>query len=649
MEHATVLSNGGSMDAKDTVFKRFQTAARDYPENTMLKTKNGKQEFRSLSYKDCYEMVERVGTGLHSLGIKRGDHVGIMSDNRYEWILSDLGILGLGAIDVPRGSDSTDEEMAYILNHADCKATFAENETQVKKILKHKDKLPLLSIIIVYDEVKSVSAYADTVDLFTFSQLMEKGAAALEKDPAFFDNEASVGTLDDIATIIYTSGTTGEPKGVLLPNRSFIFQLDRIYDYIPAKPGDMFISVLPAWHSFERAVEYIIINVAATIGYSKPVGAVMLPDMAVLKPQWMASVPRIWESVRGAVIRNAAQSGKVKQTLFYFFLAVGETHAVLRNLFKGLTPQFTKRSKVLDIAFSVIPLLLLTPFKLLGDVLVFSALKKKLGGGFKAGISGGGALPSYVDRFFQAAGIQLLEGYGLTETGPVLCVRKYTMPVSGTIGPILPDVEWKLVDGEGETVPQGQKGVLVVKSPQVMEGYYKREEATAAVIKNGWLDTGDLAISTIPGELKIVGRAKETIVLLGGENIEPLPIEEKLLQSDLIEQIMVLGQDQKFLGALIVPEFSKVEEMAKDKNISYIDKEELLSVPEIQEQFHDEIQKLVNPKAGFKPFERIFRFYLLPAEFEVGRELTHTLKLKRNVIEELYAKEIKKIFSKSQG
>ncbi|MBN2508789.1 MAG: AMP-binding protein [Spirochaetales bacterium] len=637
------------MDPKDTVFKRFQTAARDYPENTMLMAKNGKSDFTSYSYKECYELVEQAGTGLHVLGVKRGDHIGIISDNRYEWLLSDLGILGLGAIDIPRGSDSTDEEIAFILAHADCKASFVENTAQLKKIEKHLDKLPLLKTIILFDDAKINEGKHSNLEVISFQQLCAKGAAALEKNRSFFDDEVQQGCADDIATIIYTSGTTGEPKGVLLPHRSFIFQLERIYDYIPAGPGDMFISVLPAWHSFERAVEYIIINVAATIGYSKPLGAVMLPDMAVLKPHWMASVPRIWESVRSAVVRNAAQAGGVKKALFYFFLAVGESHAALRNLFKGFTPEFSKRSRPLDIAFSAIPLLLLTPFKLLGDVLVFSALKKKLGGRFKAGISGGGALPPYVDRFFQAAGIQLLEGYGLTETGPVLSVRKFLKPVSATIGPILPDVEWRIVDAAGEEVPQGHKGVLMVKSPQIMDGYYKRQEATDAVLKDGWLDTGDLAISTVHGELKIVGRAKETIVLLGGENIEPVPIEDKLLQSDLITQVMVLGQDQKFLGALIVPDLSKVEEMAKTKNIGYFESGELLSLPEIQEQFHDEIQRLVNPKNGFKPFERIFRFYLLSKEFEVGRELTHTLKLKRNVIEDIYAKEIKQIFSKSQG
>ena len=325
---------------------------------------------------------------------------------------------------------------------------------------------------------------------------------------------------------------------------------------------------------------------------------------------------------------------------------IGESHATFINMLRGLLPQVSQRSRLLDVIARIIPLVLLTPFKLLGDVLVFSKLKKTLGGRFRAGISGGGALPPYVDRFFQAAGIRLLEGYGLTETAPIVSVRKFHAPVPGTIGPLLEDIEWRIIGKDGSLMPHGKKGLLYLKSAQIMEGYYKREEASAEVLKDGWLNTGDLAIATLDGELKIVGRSKETIVLLGGENIEPVPIEEKIVQSEMIDQVMVVGQDQKYLGALIVPNYERLEDFAKTKNISYIDKEELLVLPEVQEQYHDEIQSLIHPKTGFKAFERIFRFVLLPKPFEVGKELTHTMKLRRNIVNDLNRKEIRQIFER---
>jgi long-chain acyl-CoA synthetase len=334
----------------------------------------------------------------------------------------------------------------------------------------------------------------------------------------------------------------------------------------------------------------------------------------------------------------------VKRILFHFFVRVGEAHASLLNMFRGLLPDFAPRSRALDIVLSVVPLLVLSPFKALGDVLVFKSLKERLGGRFVAGVSGGGALPPYVDRFFQAAGIKLLEGYGLTETGPVLAVRHQHRPVPGTVGRLLPDVEYRVLGEDMAVLPPGEKGVLYVRSPQIMEGYYKKPHETDAVLNEGWLNTGDIVVFTHSGQFTILGRAKETIVLLGGENIEPVPIEEKLVQSDLIDQAMVVGQDRKFLGALVVPNDEALQAFLDEQEIQYVDRDEVLENPQVQERFREEINSLVNPKTGFKSFERVFRFKLLPTHFEVGRELTHTLKKRRSVIYELYAEQIASIF-----
>jgi long-chain acyl-CoA synthetase len=630
----------------DTIPKRFQSVASLYPNHSAAYSKNSENTFVSTTFHEFYRLAAVLGSALHDFGVKRGDHIGIIADNREEWMLTDIAVLGIGAIDVPRGSDSTAEEISFILAHADCRITFAENAVQAEKIISKIASIPLVETIILYDDgKKDVSLPTDrNIEVYTFSELLQRGEQLYAENEGFFDAEVAKGRGDETATLIYTSGTTGEPKGVMLTHTNFIFQVERIYEHIDVLPGHIFISVLPIWHSFERAVEYVVFNRAASIAYSKPIGKIMLEDMGKMKPQWMASVPRIWEGVRSAVYRNVNNEGGIKKSLFYFFVGVGEAFARLKNLLLGRAPQFKKRSRVLDALVSIIPLILLVPLKLLGNALVFKKLKARLGGEFIAGISGGGALPDYVDKFFQAAGILLLEGYGLTETAPILSVRKQKKPVSGTVGPLLKDIEYRLVNEQNNDVGPGKKGVLWVKSDQVMKGYYKRPDATDEVLKDGWLNTGDIAMFTHTGEFTIIGREKETIVLMGGENVEPTPIEDKLKQSDFIDQVMVIGQDKKYLAALINPNQEKLEATAQEYNIQYVDWEELCTNPQIQNLVNTEVQNLINSKTGFKSFERIFKFILLPKPFEVGKEMTRSMKIKRNVVEELYKKEIKHLF-----
>ena len=327
------------------------------------------------------------------------------------------------------------------------------------------------------------------------------------------------------------------------------------------------------------------------IAYSKPIGSILLPDLSKVHPHWMTSVPRIFDKI-----------------------------------------------------ISIIPLIILTPFKAFGSVLVFKKIRAKLGGRFKAGISGGGALAGYIDSFFQAAGILLIEGYGLTETGPILAARNFHNPVKGTVGNLLDDIEYRVIDKNGAALPHGKKGVLHVKSPQVMKGYYKEPEKTAAILKDGWLNTGDIVISTVTDECKILGREKDTIVLTGGENIEPVPIEYRIVESSYIDQVMVVGQDQKFLGALIVPNYEALESYAEKSGMPFVYGVTLCDNPAIQELINEEIQELISFDHGFKGLERIFRFHLLKKPFEVGIEMTAKLSIKRHVIEKIYKKEIPALF-----
>lgn len=631
----------------ETVPKRIRLRASQYPTTPFTYTKDENGTFIPTSFADTWEVVRTIGAGLMAMGVQRGDHVGIMSHNRQEWIRTDLAILGLGAADVPRGSDSTAEEMTYILAHADCKISFAEDPEQCEKILSNKDRMPELQRIVLFDDYQLPEnrPSIDGVTISSFAELVAAGEAAGEEGRSAFDREVDAGTGDDLATLLYTSGTTGEPKGVMLKHRSFLFQMDRIANILFLTPRDIFLAVLPVWHSFERAVEYVVFNYGASLAYSKPIGKIMLEDMARIRPTWMTSVPRIWEGIRAAVFRNVAKQSPVKQALFHFFVGVGEMHANLLMTAQGRLPRFQKRNRVVDAVVAVIPLLLLTPFRLLGNVLVFRSLKQRLGGRFVAGVSGGGALPPYVDTFFRAAGILVLEGYGLTETGPILAVREQKRPIAGTVGKLLPDIEHKVIAEDGSEVGPGQKGELHVRSEQVMEGYYKKPEVTAEVLtKDGWLNTGDLVLFTYDGEFRIVGRSKETIVLLGGENIEPQPIEDAILQSEAIDQVMVVGQDQKFLGALVVPNEEKMIEFAQTEGLSYVETEEILGDERFHGHIHDEIQARVNAKTGFKGFEQVFRTHILRKPFEVGDEMTQTMKVRRAIVQERYKREIEALF-----
>lgn len=633
-----------------TIPQMFVEKVQEQPEVVVQLSKDEKGIFQPTTYASLLEQTEVFAAGLHEIGVKRGDRVGFISDNRKEWLVADLAILGLGAADVPRGCDATIQEISYILSWSECAVAILENDKLLQKIFEVRASLPLLKTIIFFDppaENSAKEAAAQGFELFTYDGIVEKGYRSEKAHAGFFLGEVKKGARKDVATLIYTSGTTGDPKGVMLSHGNFLHQTEYLPSVIGVKSGDIFLSVLPVWHSFERAVHYIILQAGAGIAYSKPIGSILLADMQAVQPQWFTSVPRIWESVKDGVYKSIRQSGSVKKVLFEFFVGVGESYTYFRNHLLGRIPEFTPRSRELEIASSIIPFLLLWPLWKLGDLLVFKKVKAKLGKRFIAGISGGGALPASVDRFFDAIGVLILEGYGLTETAPVLGVRLKNHPVVGTVGPIHRGTEIRIVDEKGEVLGPGKKGVIQVRGPQVMLGYFRRPDLTAKVMtKDGWLDTGDLGMLTFKGEIRITGRAKDTIVLRGGENIEPVPIEQKLCESEFIQQAVVLGQDEKYLAALIVPKQDNLIVWAEENNIPFIDYETLAQQPEVKELLDAEISDLINPKNGFKPFERIFRFDILAEAFQPGRELSAKQELKRHAVNELYKKKIKVLFAK---
>ncbi len=628
-----------------TLPKMLQAIALAHPNTPAQYSKNKDGKFEKITYSEYFDTALNFGAGLLSLGIQRGDHIGLISDNRKEWQQADMGLLAIGAIDVPRGCDATIHDLQYILTTAECHTVIAENPRQIEKIMGIKDNLPLVDRIICFDPIPE-GIDSKGVELLTFADIIQKGTEYRIENPATIEEELSKGQDTDLATLIFTSGTTGEPKGVMLTHGNFIAQLPDLMPRIYLDPGDIIICVLPIWHAFQRACEYVALSQAGALAYSKPVGSVLLADLALLNPQIMPAVPRVYEALYDGIMRAMRKTGGIVLNMFKFFLAVSKLQCrISRTLFRKKA-RFSNDYIVLKWILLFIPWVLLSPLKALGSALVFKKVRAKLGTSFRAGVSGGGAFPPVIDEFFWACGVKVVEGYGLTETSPVVAVRPIDDPIFGTVGKPLHPMEVRIVsDEDGSVLPAGKKGIVQVRGPIVMQGYYKRPDLTAKVIdKDGWFDTGDIGMLTLDGEIVLRGRMKDTIVLRGGENVEPLPIEMKLTESRYVSQVIVVGQDMRVLGALIIPSKDDLVIYARENYIPYESYRELLTRPEIIKMFENEIANLVNSKTGFKSFERVSCFTLLEKPFEVGVELSAKQEIMRYKVSELYAKQINAMF-----
>ncbi len=594
-----------------------------------------------------YFLLQRESRGLalalKKLGVKRGDTVGIISDNRSEWFVIDLAVLSLGAADVPRGRDAMPYEIEHMFSVTSLSIAFAENETQLDKILQLKPSLPALKTIVLIEGEKKES---EEVEIYLYSELLKEGLSLLDAPggKSEIEKEIALGNEEETATIIFTSGTTGLPKGVMISHRNIIYQLHAVDKIIEFKKGWISLSVLPIWHAFERIIQYVVIYKCCAIAYSKPIGKVMLTDFQRVNPQVLCSVPRIWETVKAGVYQNLKNKSAMERHIFQFFVAVAKAKSHFEKLAFDLYPRFSKERKFVMKA-ALIPYFLLNLIYKIGDKVAFSQIKEKLGSSFVAGISGGGSMSRDVEEFFSAIGIKLLDGYGLTETAPVIGLQRYPRSIEGYMRPF-EGTEIKIIDPEtGEALGKGEKGELLVRGPQVMKGYYNDEERTRSVIdEDGFFHTGDLAIIEERGDFAIVGRVKDTIVLSGGENIEPVPIENALISSEYIESAVVVGQDRRYLGALIVIDTKNVERYLKDSQVPYINKTDLTELDEVKHLIDGEIHHIISRAKGFKTYEQISRFVLLSKPFQVGRELSAKQEVKRAEIQKLYHKEIESIF-----
>ncbi len=633
----------------DTLVELLYQVENRFSSKPYLQFKDDKQEtsFSHITFGQFKHRVESLAASLHHLGVRKGDHIGLVADNQYKWIISDMAILSLGAADVPRGNDSTADEIRYILNHADVKYCFVDNPEQAEKVLSVRKDIKTLHVMILMNgNIHDITTkWHPFVTVLTFHDLMVEGEKLLLKlQPQLKVIRDSV-KAPDLATLIYTSGTTGPPKGVMLTHRNIIHNVRNLTDILPLDEKDRWLSILPVWHIFERTIEYIIMAQGCSMAYSKPTANHLLPDLALIKPTYMASVPRVWESIYNGIIKKMKAESRVKFALFTFFIAVGKVFSYCKKTLRNEIPRFKSVFFLWDWIWKMVCALILAVifiFDFLGDIIIFRKIRVRTGGCLCGPISGGGALPKHVDTFFSAIKFDILEGYGMTETSPVIAVRTLDHKVMATVGRPIPKTEVRICDDFGNPLPnQHDKGILHVRGDLVMKGYYKDEEKTLQVLsKEGWLNTGDIGRFTMTGDIQITGRAKDTIVLIGGENIEPAPIEALIQEHPLVSHVMVYGQDKKHLSAIIVPEEEHLKEFAALNKIAYKDLKDLCDNDKVLDEFNRIINSKISTQNGFKSFERIYFFILVPEAFKVGEELTASLKMKRNFIASKYEHEI---------
>ncbi len=562
------------------------------------------EEYKPMNYTELRDRVESLAVGMPDLGLKRGDRVGIVSENRIEWPIVDFACVGLGLIDVPVFPSLTPKQLEYIYNDCQAVAIVVSNQFQLNKILEIKDNLPSLRHVIVLDD----DCACEDLAVKSLGELIDRGERlkSPQKREEMFRRSCEKVEPDDILTIIYTSGTTGDPKGVVLTHRNVAANIKDSIDAVEFTDEDLLLSFLPWCHAYERTTGYYCgFASGATVAFAESVETVGA-NITETRPTIMTTVPRLLEMVKRKVYRSVEGESIFKKMIFNRAVETGIKR--LRKKTKG------KSTILLDAEYA------------LQDRLVFSKIREKTGGRLKKFVSGGASLPPDVCEFFLAAGLTVLEGYGLTEASPVVAVSRPDSIEVGTIGKPLRTFEVKIAED----------GELLLRGPSVMKGYWNDDRATLkAIDEEGWLYTGDVAEFTEKGNLKITDRKKNIIVNSGGKNIAPQPIENALTQSAFIEQCIVVGDSRDFVTALIAPDFEELEKLAKLFEIEYSIPTELISNKKITETIKADIDRLQSNRAKF---ERVRKFSLLSEPFTVENGyLTPKLSIKRHVVERKYS------------
>jgi long-chain acyl-CoA synthetase len=562
-----------------------------------------------ISYDEFKEQTDSLAYGLASLGVKAEDRVAIISENRPEWVYSDMAILSLGAIDVPLYPSLTAESVEFIMNNSESKGIIVSNKFQLTKFQKIKNNCKSVEFIIILNE-KDFDSSVDK--LFTFKQVQELGKKHRKENPDLLKDSIEKVKPGDTCTIIYTSGTTGEPKGVVLTHNNILSNVKAALQCFPITKDDVFLSFLPLCHIFERmAGYYTAFSSGGTICYAESIETVA-QNLIEIKPTIMTTVPRLFERIHSKIIKNVESQPEKKQKIFNWAIEVGKQYAK------------AKKQKKISLA--------LAAKHKIADKLVFGKLRDRTGGRLRFFISGGAALSKDLGEFFEAVGILIIEGYGLTESSPVITANRLDDYKFGTVGKPFPGVEVKIAsDGE-----------ILAKGPNIMQGYYKNPKETEATIKDGWLYTGDIGEFDSEGFLKITDRKKHLFKTSAGKYIAPTPIENLFLASKYIDQFVLVGDRRMFLTALIVPDFEALKEYADTHNIKYNDVIDLTKDEKIYKLLETELNQMQRTLANY---ERVRKFALLdrPFTIETG-EITPSMKIRRKYIEERYGELIEKMY-----
>jgi long-chain acyl-CoA synthetase len=553
-----------------------------------------------ISTRDFAETVRFLALGLAALGVGRGDRVAILSENRPEWTAFDQAILNLGAVTVPIYSTLLADQVRFILDDSQARALIVSTPAQLEKVASILDSLPHLERLIVIDAPGALPARG-----ISWTDMLRGGEAADRSRPRRFEELRAQIAPDDLASIIYTSGTTGEPKGVMLSHSNFASNVAATLSVIPFTADDLALSFLPLSHVLERMVQFTYLTAGATIAYAESIEAVPR-NIQEVRPTVLTSVPRLFEKMHARIMEAVRAGSLIRRWIFAGAFAIGRRQA--GAMLAGIPISW--------------PIRLLHP---LADRLVFAKLRARLGGRIRFFVSGGAPLPPEISEFLHAVGLRVLEGYGLTETSPVIAVNTLERTRIGTVGPVVPGVEVRIA-GDGE---------ILVRGPNVMRGYFRNEEATREAIRDGWFHTGDIGHLNSDGYLRITDRKKEILKTSGGKMIAPQPIENLLKTDRFISQAVLIGDRRKFISALIVPDLEWMESYARHKQIPYGGVTDLMQNPKVVDLYHRRIESKME---GRPQYERVKKFRFLPGELtQEADELTPTLKVKRRVIEERYA------------
>ena len=562
-------------------------------------------EWQKKTYREAGDIVENLASGLASLGVQKGDKIAIISTNSSRWAFADYAITGLGAVTVTVYPTLTTPHMKYIFDDSETHYAFVGNKEQLDKTKSLIQECEHMKGYVLMDDSDD-----DTDKVFGFSSLIERGKAYKESSDFDFKAIASTINPDDLLTLIYTSGTTGNPKGAMLSHNNLIANIKSGKKSIHIDESDVFLSFLPLSHVFERMVGHFSgLTSGGRVYYAESIDTVA-DNMGEIKPTIMASVPRLYEKMYAKIIDKVSNDPPLRQKIFWWAISVGKE--AMPNICKNSRP-----SGWLGFKFG------------LAEKLVFSKIKERVGGRVRFFVSGGAPLSQEIAEFFAAANIIILEGYGLTETSPVITNNRLEDVKFGTVGKPIDGVEVKIAE-DGEIICRGEN---------VMLGYYNNEAATREVIdENGWFHTGDIGEFDEDGFLRITDRKKNIIVTSGGKNIAPAPMEIALIASKYIEQVVVLGDRRNFVSALIVVAQETLSEWANEQGIDG----EIIQDERTDKLFENEVSKAM---AGFAHYETVKKFKLVADEWSVeSGELTPTLKVKRKVVEKKYADLIDSIY-----